>query len=141
MPQRPSAAVMGSDLNAARDPDVVADCHQVRLGAEVKSVKNLTPPPIVSPRLFRRSSFIPEGMRRQMMLSSIDINTSRSAQFRFACASSESTPVNAFPNGPLDGFRNERAGELLGFPQPQRLHDPVTGQRPPHSGTGGAVES
>ena len=76
-----------------------------------------------------------------MILPSIDINTSRSAQFRFACASSESTPVNAFPNGPLDGFWNERTGELLGFPQPQRLHDPVTGQRPPRSGTGGAVES
>lgn len=44
MSQRPGAAVMGRDLNAARDPDVVADCHQVRLGAEVKSVKNLTPP-------------------------------------------------------------------------------------------------
>lgn len=44
MPQRPDTAVMGRDLNAARDPDVVADCHQVRLGAEVKSVKNLTPP-------------------------------------------------------------------------------------------------
>lgn len=111
MPQSPGAAVMGRDLNATRDPDVVADCHQVRFGSEVKSVEDLTPPPIVSPRLFRRSSFIPEGMRRQMMLSSIDINTSRSAQYRFACASSESAPVNAFPNGPLDGFWNERAGE------------------------------
>lgn len=82
MPQRPDTAVMGRDLNAARDPDVVADCHQVRLGAEVKSVKNLTPPPpIVSPRFFRRFSFVPEGMRRQMILPSIDINTSRLRNF------------------------------------------------------------
>lgn len=36
---------MGRDLNAARDPDVVADCYQVRFGSEVKSVENLTPSP------------------------------------------------------------------------------------------------
>lgn len=45
MSQRPGAAVVGRDLNAARDPDVVADCNQVRFGSEVKSVENLTPLP------------------------------------------------------------------------------------------------
>ena len=45
VPQRPGTAVMGRDPDSARDPDVVADCHKVRFGAEVKSIENLTPPP------------------------------------------------------------------------------------------------
>lgn len=45
VPQRPGTTVMGRNPNSARYPDVVADCHKVRFGAEIKPIENLTPPP------------------------------------------------------------------------------------------------
>lgn len=61
VPQRPGAAVMGRDPDSARDPDVVADCHKVRFGAEVKSIENLTPPPDCEAAPFQSLQLHPGG--------------------------------------------------------------------------------